>query len=60
VGQLIDAASIVTDVMKETNRTSVTYELTGGPGGASVHTSMFTVEQDNDSVQFNAEIELVS
>src|SRR5882724_11553895 len=42
-GQTISSVSVVTDTVAETNRTSVTYRLTGGPNGAWQHVSEFTV-----------------
>jgi len=58
-GKKIVAVSIVSDTNPQTNHTSVTYELTGGPVPAK-YTSEFTVEEDNDSVKYIAEIELTS
>ena len=58
-GKKIVAVSVVTDTNEQTNHTSITYELSGGPAPYR-HRSEFTVEQDNDSVKYVAEIELTS
>jgi hypothetical protein len=57
VGKKLTIVSVVTDTNPQTNRTSMTYQLHGGPT-KSEHTSEFTVDQDNDSVMYVAEIEL--
>lgn len=56
-GKLISAISVVTDTNKQTNLTSVTYELSGGPQPFG-HSSEVTVDRDGDSVMFIAEIQL--
>jgi hypothetical protein len=56
-GKKLSIVSVVTDTNPQTNRTSTTYQLSGG-ATKSEHTSEFTVEEDNDSVMYVAEIEL--
>ena len=59
VGKTISAVSVVTDTNAQTNHTSVTYELSGGPSGVMTQESEFTVEVANDSVQYVAQIALI-
>lgn len=56
IGKKLIIVSVVTDTHPQTNRTSMTYQLRGGPT-KSEHTSEFTVEEDNDSVMYVAEID---
>jgi hypothetical protein len=57
-GQKLTVRSTVTDTNKQTNNTSVTYRLTGGPGTFE-ETLTFTVENERDSVGYKAVFELV-
>jgi hypothetical protein len=54
-GKLLRIFSVVTDTNKQTNRTSVTYRLEGGPEVLE-HTLSFTVAQERASVDYEAEI----
>jgi hypothetical protein len=56
-GKTLRVVSVVTDVNPQTNNTDVTYQLRSDAAHAD-HTSSFTVEHDNDSVMYVAEIEL--
>jgi hypothetical protein len=57
-GKVLRIVSVVTDINPQTNDTNVTYRLQSG-AAASQHTSEFSVENDNDSVMYIAEIGLV-
>ena len=57
-GQVLTVLTTVTDVNEETNRTSVTYRLSGGPAPLEQALS-FTVEKEGDSVDFVAVFQLV-
>lgn len=50
-------ASVVTDTNRQTNRTSVSYRLTGGPTEWR-QTLTFTVDNEGDSVHYIAKIAL--
>jgi hypothetical protein len=56
-GKTLEIFSVVTDTNLQTNRTSVTYQLTGGPVPWK-QTLMFTVDNERDSVQYVATVVL--
>jgi hypothetical protein len=56
-GKDLNIFSVVTDTNLQTNRTSVTYVLTGGPS-PSHQTLAFSVEHEHDSVQYIARVKL--
>ena len=58
-GQVLTVRSVVTDTNLQTNRTSVTYRLTGGPAPLE-QTLSLTVEEESDSVDYKAVFQLVS
>jgi len=56
-GKTLSVTSIVTDTNVQTNQTAVTYRLSGGVVPLE-HTVTFTVDDENDSVDYEASIVL--
>jgi hypothetical protein len=56
-GQVVSVFSVVNDTNPQTNRTSVTYELTGGPAPLK-QTASLTVDE-HESVDYVATFDLV-
>jgi hypothetical protein len=56
-GKELMVLSVVTDTNAQTNRTSVTYRLTGGPAPLE-QTLSFTVDNESDSVDYKATFRL--
>jgi len=56
-GKIVSITSIVTDTNVQTNKTSVTYRLAGGPTPLE-HTLAFTVDNERDSVDYEATFKL--
>ena len=57
-GQKLVVVSVVSDTNKSTNRTSISYELSGGAQPFE-HTAELSVDADGGSVSYLAEIELM-
>lgn len=57
-GQAVTVFSVVNDTNLQTNRTSVTYELTGGPTPLK-QTAGLTVDEERESVDYVATFTLV-
>ena len=53
VGKSVTVFSVVTDTNDQTNRTSVTYRLSGGPTPLE-HTMSLAVDNERDSVDYEA------
>lgn len=57
-GKVAKVFSVVTDTNRQTNMTSVTYRLTGGPSPLEATLSV-RVDQERDSVDYLAKFEMV-